>query len=63
MNRREPGAGVMVALTASLMLLAGAALFVFVIPTVPNPRILPSVDYPVPKDTLWEKWKWDYRHW
>jgi hypothetical protein len=58
MNRKEPGVGVLVALTASLLLLAGAALFVFVIPTVPNPWVL-SVDQPIPKFTLWEKWKVD----
>jgi hypothetical protein len=60
MNGKESGGvGFLIGLAAGTMLLAGAALFVFVIPTVPNPWVLPG-DHPIPKLTLLEKWNADH---
>jgi hypothetical protein len=52
------GSGFPVILSAGLLLLAGAALLLFVVPTVEDPRPRKPIDGGY-KTTVWDKWTWE----
>jgi hypothetical protein len=52
------GSGFPVILSAGLLLLAGAALLLFVVPMVEDPRPRKPIDGGY-KTTVWDKWTWE----